>query len=39
MDYHAKEEVVVDQFLLGISNHVLSMQVATHRHIRVEEIL
>ncbi len=25
MDYHAKEEMVVDQFLLGIGNHELSV--------------
>ncbi len=28
MDYHAKEEMVVDQFLLGIDNHEVSVQVA-----------
>ncbi len=30
MDYHAKEEMVVDQFLLAMGKYELSMQVATH---------
>ncbi len=25
MDYHAKEEMVIDQFLLGMGNHELSV--------------
>ncbi len=32
MDYHAKEEMVVDQLLLGMGNHKLSVQVAAHGH-------
>ena len=32
MDYHSKEEMVVDQFLLGMGNHELSVQVAAHGH-------
>ncbi len=39
MDYHAKEEMVVDQFLLGMGNHELSVQVAAHGHKCVEDIL
>ena len=39
MDYHAKEEMVVDQFLLGMGNHELSVQVAAHGHRRMEDIL
>ncbi len=39
MDYHTKEEMVVDQFLLGMSNHELSVQVAAHGHRRMEDIL
>ncbi len=39
MDYHAKEEMVVDQFLLGMHNHELSVQVAAHGHRRMEDIL
>ncbi len=39
MDYHAKKEMVIDQFLLGMSNHELSLQVAVHGHRRMEEIL
>ncbi len=38
MDYHTKEEMVVDQFLLGMGNHELSVQVAAHGHRRVEDI-
>ncbi len=39
MDYHAKEEMVVDQFLLGMDNHELSVQVAANGHRRMEDIL
>ncbi len=39
MDYHAKEEMVVDQFLLGMGNHELSVQGAAHGHRRMEDIL
>ncbi len=39
MDYHAKEEMVVDQFLLGMDNHEIIVQVAAHGHRRMEAIL
>ncbi len=39
MDYHANEEMVVDQFLLGMGNHELNLQVAAHGHRRMEDIL
>ncbi len=39
MDYHAKEEMVIDQFLLGMGNHELSVQVAAHGHRRMKDIL
>ncbi len=39
MDYHAKEEMVIDQFLLGMGNHELSVQLAAHGHRRMEDIL
>ncbi len=39
MDYHAKEKTVVDQFLLGIGNHELSVQVTAHGHRHIEDIL
>ena len=39
MDYHTKEEMAVDQFLLGMGNHELSVQVAAHGHRRMEDIL
>ncbi len=39
MDYHVKEEVVIYQFLLGMGDHKLSVQVAAHGHRRVEDIL
>ncbi len=39
MDYHAKEEIVAHQFLLGMGNHELSVQVAAHGHRRMEDIL
>ena len=38
MDYHAKEEMVVDQFLLGMGNHKLIAQVAAHGDRRMEDI-
>ncbi len=38
MDYHAKEEMVVDQFLLGMGNHELSVPVAAHGHRCMEDI-
>ncbi len=39
MDYHAKEGMVVDQFILNMGNHELSVQVAAHGQKRVEHIL
>ncbi len=39
LDYHAKEEMVVDQFHIGMGNHEHRVQVAAHRHSRVEHIL
>ncbi len=38
MDYHAKEEIVVDQLLLRVGNHKLSVQVAPHGHRCMEDI-
>ncbi len=38
MDYHAKVEMVVDQFLLGMGNHKLIAQVAAHGDRRMEDI-
>ncbi len=39
MDYHTKEEMVVNQFLLGMGNHELSVQVAAHGHRCMEHVL
>ncbi len=39
MDYYAREEMVIDQFLLGMGNHELNVQVAAHGHRCMEEIL
>ncbi len=39
MDGQAKEELVVDQFLLGMDNHELSVQVAAHGHQHTENVL
>ena len=39
MDSQAKEELVVDQFLLGMDNHELSVQVAAHGLQRMEDVL
>ncbi len=39
MDSQAKEELVVDQFLMGLENHELSMQVAAYGHQRTEDVL
>ncbi len=39
MDSQDKEELVVDQFLLGMDNHELSVQVAAHGHRRTEDVL
>ena len=38
-DYHAKGEMVIDQFLLGMGNHNLSVQVAAHGHRCMKDIL
>ncbi len=32
MDYYAQEEMVADQFLLGMCKHELSVQMAAHGH-------
>ncbi len=39
MDGQAKEELVVDQFLLGMDNHKLSVQVDAHGHRHTEDVL
>ncbi len=39
MDGQANEELVVDQFLLGMDNHELSVQVAAHGHWHTEDVL
>ncbi len=39
MDAQPKEELVVDQFLMGMENHELSVQVAAHGHRRMEKVL
>lgn len=39
MDCHAKEELVVYQFLIGMDNHELKVQVAAHGHRHIEDIL
>ena len=39
MQYHFKEEMVADQFLLGMGNCEHSIQVAAHGHRQVEDIL
>ncbi len=39
MDYHAKEESVVDQFQMGMDSHELNVQVAAHGHHKVEDVL
>ncbi len=39
MDHHAKEDLVVDQFLQGMESHELSVQVATSRCRRLETVL
>ena len=38
MDSQAKEELVIDQFLLGMDNHEFSVQVAAHGHRRTEDV-
>ncbi len=37
MEYHAKEEMVVDQFLLGMGSHNLSMQLSLAERKKPEE--
>ncbi len=39
MDAQAKEELIVDQFLMGMESHELSVQVAAHGHHRMEDVL
>ncbi len=39
MDHCAREELIVDQFLMGMDNHELNVQVAAHGHRRVDDIL
>ncbi len=38
-DCYAKEELVDDQFLIGMDSHELSVQVVTHGHCQVEDVL
>ncbi len=39
MDGQAKKELVVDQFLLGMDNHELSVLVTAHGHRCTEDVL
>ncbi len=39
MDAQAKEELVVDQFLMGIESHELSVQLAAHGYRHTEDVL
>ncbi len=39
MDAQAKEELLVDQFLMGMESHELSVQVAAYGHRRMEDML
>ncbi len=39
MDHYAKEELIVDQFLMGMDSHELNVQVAVHLHRRVDDVL
>ncbi len=39
MDAQAKEGLVVDQFLMGMESHELSVQVAAHGHRHMEDVL
>ncbi len=39
VDSQAKEELVVDQFLMRMESHELSVQVAAHGHCRMEDVL
>ncbi len=39
MDHYAKEELIVDQFFMGMDSHELNVQVADHGHLRVDDVL
>ncbi len=39
IDCHVKEEMIADQFLLGMGNHGISVQVAAHGHRCIKDIL
>ncbi len=39
MDQYAKEELIVDQLLMGMDSHELNVQVAAHGHRRVDDVL
>ena len=39
MGYHAKDEMAINQFLLGMGKHKLGVQVASHGVRRMEDIL
>ncbi len=39
MDCHTKEELVIDQFLMEMNNHKLSVHVVAHGHRRIEDTL
>ncbi len=39
MDHYVKEELIVDQFLMGMDSHELNIQVAARDHRRVDDIL
>ncbi len=39
MDHNAKEELIVDQFLMGMDSHELNVQVAAHGYRRVDDVL
>ncbi len=39
MDHYTKEELIVDQFLMGMDSHELNVQVADHGHRQVDDVL
>ncbi len=39
MDHYAKEELVVDQFLMGMESHELNVQVVAHGHRKLDDVL
>ncbi len=39
MDSLAKEELIVDQFLMGTDSHKLNVQVVAHEHCHVKDVL